>query len=147
MEIPLTAENGDNGTMPRDSNLLPFYTRRIGSTTDHSPHIIVFKTGVLRRLLVLSVFILVCQIVQLICQVCLIMQSKRLSVSTVSAVLVIWTVLSLTLTAQWVLLLGSNRIGMYINAFLKHFMRFKTLKLRLVTYIELKREKCSYADA
>ncbi|EFX77698.1 hypothetical protein DAPPUDRAFT_321225 [Daphnia pulex] len=39
------------------------------------------------------------------------MQSRRLSVSAISAVLVIWTLLALTLTAQWVILLSSNRVA------------------------------------
>ena len=119
METPLTTEGGDSGATAGDSNLLPFHSRRFGSATDNSPHITVFKIAVQRRLLVLSVFIILCQIAQLICEVCLIMQSKRLSVSTVSAVLVIWTVLSLTLTAQWVILLGTNRIAMYITIICK----------------------------
>ena len=35
---------------------------------------------------------------------------------TVFTVLVIWTLLALTLTSQWVILLSSNRVAMYTHA-------------------------------
>jgi hypothetical protein len=70
----------------------------------------------MRLLLVISVSVLLSEVIQFICQVCLIMQSRRLSVSAISAVLVIWTLLALTLTSQWVILLSSNRVAMYTHA-------------------------------
>jgi hypothetical protein len=111
METPLTVENG--AAAAGNSNLLPFDSNRLDGTASSSSHITVFPVQTLRRLLLISVSVVLSEIIQFICQVCLIMQSRRLSVSAISAVLVIWTLLALTLTAQWVILLSSNRVAMY----------------------------------
>ena len=117
METPLTAEAGENGAAAAgNSNLLPFDSNRPEGTVSSSSHITVFRISTMRRLLVISVSVLLSEIIQFICQVCLIMQSRRLSVSAISAVLVIWTLLALTLTSQWVILLSSNRVAMYTHA-------------------------------
>lgn len=118
METPLTADNSaENVASAGDSNLLPFDSRRRSQDglINNTPHITVFKIQTLRWLLVTSVVAMLAEIVQLICQVCVIMQSKRLSMSAVCAVLVVWTVLALTLTSQWILLLSRNQIDMYVK--------------------------------
>ncbi|KAK4036008.1 hypothetical protein OUZ56_028080 [Daphnia magna] len=112
METPLTAEAGNSGALAAgNSNGVSFDSRRLDDTVNSSSYITVYTNQTLKRLLVLSVSAILCEIIQFICQVCLIMQSRRLSISAISAVLVIWTLLALTLTAQWILLLGSNRVA------------------------------------
>lgn len=111
METPLTGEVSDHHVAPtalaHDSATLD------AGFGQNPPNITVFKTATLRGLTAISVLAIVGQIIQLACQVCLIMQSKRLSMSAVSAILVIWTVLGLTLSAQWVIMLSRNQIEMY----------------------------------
>ena len=115
MERPLTDEVDDRHAGPSaDPGQQATDSTRLDPNNESSPpNITVFKVSALRGLIAISVFAIVCQIIQLTCQVALIMQSKRLSMSAVSAVLVVWTVLALTLSAQWVILLSRNQIDMY----------------------------------
>jgi hypothetical protein len=131
METPLTVENG--AAAAGNSNLLPFDSNRLDGTASSSSHITVFPVQTLRRLLLISVSVVLSEIIQFICQVCLIMQSRRLSVSAISAVLVIWTLLALTLTAQWVILLSSNRVAMYTTYPINNFATQISIQCQPIT--------------
>jgi hypothetical protein len=131
METPLTVENG--AAAAGNSNLLPFDSNRSDGTASSSSHITVFPVQTLRRLLLISVSVVLSEIIQFICQVCLIMQSRRLSVSAISAVLVIWTLLALTLTAQWVILLSSNRVAMYTTYPINNFATQISIQCQPIT--------------
>ncbi len=124
-----------------NSNLLPFDSNRSDGTVSSSSHINVFPVQTLRRLLLISVSVILSEIIQFICQVCLIMQSRRLSVSAISAVLVIWTLLALTLTAQWVILLSSNRVAMYTTHLLSIILQHISIPIKTFQLTQSKKRE------
>lgn len=113
MEISLTEENGDNVAPAGDSHLLASDSTRSREIFTSPSHITVYKVPTLERLLAITILAMVCDILQMVCHGCLMMQTKLLSTVVVSIFLFFLTMSALPFTAQWMMLLNRNQIDMY----------------------------------
>jgi len=76
------------------------------------PPVTVFSRLILQQLMVISVFTILFNMVQFVCQGCLLIRSKRLSISLLNSCAVCWTFLIVVLVTRWLFILNRNQTEM-----------------------------------